>query len=76
MSIGGYRLPDGKVVPPDLNQAKYHIDLLGLLEEKTRGNVSDEEGQTLAAVLHHLRMQFAEAVAGGSGTKTPPPPTP
>jgi len=44
-----------------LDQAKYTIDILGMLEEKTRGNLSDEESTALDQILYDLRMRFVEA---------------
>lgn len=40
------------------NQAKYLVDTLELLQEKTAGNLSDEEAAALKDVLHQLRMAF------------------
>jgi hypothetical protein len=37
---------------------KHFIDLLGVLEEKTKGNVSGDEAKLLDAVLHDLRMAY------------------
>ncbi len=48
-------------VEKNLTQAKYSIDLLGLLEEKTRGNLQPEEKKLLETLLFDLRMQFLEA---------------
>lgn len=45
------------VSPP---MAKAHIDLLGVLEDKTKGNLSDEEAKLIQGVLYELRMQFVE----------------
>ena len=73
MSIGGYRTPEGKVLPPDLSLAKYHIDMLELIGEKTKGNLSPEETKTLAGVLHQLRMQFTAAASGGVSDLGEPP---
>lgn len=44
----------------NLIQAKHAIDLLGVLEEKTKGNLEKEEGQLLTALLADLRMRFLE----------------
>lgn len=46
------------VVSPPMAQA--HIDLLGVIEEKTKGNLTDEERKLLTGILHELRMQFVE----------------
>lgn len=43
---------------PDARQA---IDLLGMLEEKTRGNLSPEEARLLGAVLADLRLAYVRA---------------
>ena len=45
----------------DLPQARYAIDLLGILEEKTRGNLTTEEKEALDTNLFQLRMEYVEA---------------
>ena len=45
----------------DLRLAKQNIDLLALLEEKTKGNLSKEEEQLIHALLYDLRMRYLEA---------------
>jgi hypothetical protein len=42
----------------DLPAAQQIIDILSLLEEKTRGNLTAEERQVLEQVLYELRMRF------------------
>ena len=42
-----------------LGDAQYFIDIIGILEEKTRGNLTFEEEQTLKSLLYELRMNFA-----------------
>ena len=44
----------------DLEQAKHFIDMLGVLEEKTKGNLTDDESRSLESVLFDLRMGFVE----------------
>ncbi len=44
-----------------VEQAKYFIDTLGMLEEKTEGNRTDEESAMLTQVLHQLRMMYVAA---------------
>jgi len=48
---------------PDLEMAKYNIDMLETLEEKTKGNLSKEEETVLANTLNDLRMGYVK-VAG------------
>lgn len=46
---------------PDLEAAAQLIDIIAMLEEKTRGNLSAEERQLLDQLLFELRMRFVEA---------------
>ncbi len=46
---------------PDLDAAAQLIEILAMLEEKTRGNLGAEERQLLDQVLFELRMRFVEA---------------
>ena len=43
-----------------LDVAKLNIDLLGVVQDKTKGNLSDEEQQMLDGTLNELRLQFVE----------------
>lgn len=52
--------------PPDLEAASQLIELLAMLEEKTRGNLTAEERQLLDQVIFELRMRFVEAKKGES----------
>ena len=42
----------------DLDQAKHAIDLLGVLEEKTKGNLTEDEKRHLDGTLYDLRMRY------------------
>jgi len=73
----------GKVTHPgtgkterDLEAAKDTIDLLGALEEKTRGNLHDEEAKLLGHFLLELRMNYVEELKRGpeSAQATPAEP--
>ena len=52
----------------DLPLARQTIDILSLLEEKTRGNLSAEERQVLEQILYELRMRFVEITGGSQGS--------
>lgn len=56
--LGLYPDPTQKKPTVRLNFARHYIDTLAMLEEKTRGNLSDEEAKFLEHVLHDLRMSF------------------
>jgi hypothetical protein len=61
-------LPDpvsGERVEPNLEGASQMIEILSLLEEKTRGNLTAEEHQVLEQVLYELRVRYVEASDGG-----------
>ena len=45
---------------PDLEMAKYNIDMLQTLEEKTKGNLTDQEEKVLADTLNQLRMAYVK----------------
>lgn len=70
--------PGGERYAPNLEVAKHFIDLLQVLEDKTRGNLTPEEKTLLDHVLYDTRMTFVQ-VAGGAGAAPPgaaptPPP--
>lgn len=46
------------ILSPEM--AKLHIDMLGMLEEKTKGNLTETESQVIRSYLHELRMQYVE----------------
>lgn len=43
---------------PDLKQAKFLIDTLGILKEKTKGNLAPDEAELLENLLYELRMRY------------------
>jgi len=62
----------------DILGARTTIDLLGVLEEKTRGNLSEAENRALQAVLYEARMAFLELTSMISlqAMQPPQPPPP
>lgn len=48
----------------DLPYAKQTIDILGILEDKTKGNLTDDESRLLAEVLFQLRMIYVDITKG------------
>ena len=51
----------GEKIEPNLEGASQMIEILALLEQKTRGNLTPEEQQLLEQLLYELRMRFVEA---------------
>ena len=58
MALGQLPHPLTGEVTPRRNQAKYLIDTIEMLREKTLGNVAAEESAGVEQVLHQLRMAF------------------
>jgi len=46
---------------PDLPAAKHAIDLLGVLQAKTKGNLEEEEEALLTTLLYDLRLKYVQA---------------
>jgi hypothetical protein len=67
---------DGQRPRVDILGARTTIDLLGVLAEKTRGNLNDVEDRTLQSVLFELRMAFLELTSMISLQSVQPPPPP
>ena len=44
----------------DLEIAKQTIDMLAMLQEKTRGNLTEEEAQLMESMLYDLRMRYVD----------------
>jgi hypothetical protein len=78
VQLGG-ATPEGQQPQVDLLGARQSIDMLGILAEKTKGNLADSESRLLDNALFELRMAFLEitqAIARQAAAKSPTPPTP
>jgi hypothetical protein len=64
IALGDMAHPTTRKQAANLPHAKYLIDLLGLLEEKTKGNLSADEQTRLTDALYQLRMRYL-AKSGG-----------
>ena len=81
MQLGGAAAP-GQQPQVDLLGARQTIDMLGVLAEKTKGNLNDAESKLLDTALFELHMGFLEmtqelsrqAAARQPGAGVPPPP--
>ena len=68
MLMGEQLDPHQERIPVNLIQAKEIIDILSMLEEKTRGNLTAEEQRVMTDMLYALRMKYvALASPGGAG---------
>ena len=59
--LGLIKIPGGEEPKKDLQGARQTIDLLALLEEKTKGNLTEQEAKILTESLFQLRMAFVES---------------
>ena len=67
-------IPDpvsGRMAEANLPAAQQMIDILSLIESKTRGNLTAEERQLLDQILYELRLRFIEAAKPQSRIITP-----
>jgi len=63
--LGMIQEPGGKRTPVNLPSAKDSIDILAVLQEKTKGNLTTEEDEVLREGLYHLRMAYLAATKSG-----------
>lgn len=62
MSLGELENPFTKKSEVDLPEARFHIDMLELMQEKTKGNLTSDEDRMLQGLLYDLRMRYVEMV--------------
>lgn len=68
MLMGEKLSPDQPSTPVNLPQAKEIVDILSILEEKTKGNLTTEEAAVMEDMLYTLRMKYVEAASGKNTT--------
>lgn len=56
--------PRGERIPPQPEVAKHYIDMLELLGNKTKGNLSVEEKKMVDETLYALRLRYVELMSG------------
>ena len=74
MFLGQLPGPDGQKLEPNLPYARMFIDQIEMLQEKTRGNLSQEETQVLSSVLSDLRLAFVQISKSTPGAHEVPQP--
>lgn len=75
MQLGG-ATPEGQKPQVDILGARQSVDMLGVLGEKTKGNLTPDESRLLDSALFELRMAFLEitqALARSAAAKAPGP---
>ena len=56
----------GEPLEPNLPAARHFIDIMGMLQEKTAGNLDPQEAKLIDDLLFELRRRFLEAQGGQS----------
>lgn len=77
MQMGLFPPPEGETAPTDFRLARHFIDLLAMLQEKTKGNLSLEEARNLENSLTELRFRYVQKLEESRQAKSeeaPPPP--
>ena len=61
IALGQMKAPDGMDHPIDFDTARHLIDVLAMLETKTKGNLDEAEAKLLASLVYDLRVAFVDA---------------
>lgn len=64
-ALGLLQAEEGAQPEPNLDIAKYNIDMLAVIQEKTKGNITEEEAKLLEGTLHQIRMVFVQVSEQG-----------
>jgi hypothetical protein len=64
VQLGQMAPPPGMEIPVDVESGKGTIDILAMIQLKTRGNLSKEEAKFLEDVLHTLRVSYVKRAKG------------
>ena len=59
-AMGILRAENDEARKPDLNAAKYNIDMLEIIQKKTENNLTEQETNLLQETLHQVRMTFVK----------------
>jgi hypothetical protein len=60
VQLGQMAPPPGMEIPVDVESGKGTIDILAMIQQKTRGNLSKQEAKFLEDVLHTLRISYVK----------------
>jgi hypothetical protein len=64
LHLGELDHPDGGQSQTDLGLAKHTIDIISMLQEKTRGNLMAPEDKLIESLLYDLRLRYVEKSKG------------
>jgi hypothetical protein len=61
IALGLVPSPDANSLQKNLESARYNIELLEMLKQKTQGNLTSTESKLLSELLYDLQLKFVEA---------------
>ena len=61
IALGKMKPPDGSEHPLDLEMGRHLVDVLAMLEQKTKGNLDDTEQKLLQSLIYDLRVAYVDA---------------
>lgn len=61
IALGLVSEPETKAIRKDLESARYNIELLEMLKQKTKNNLSSEESELLTELIYDLQLKFVDA---------------
>ena len=64
-ALGAFPDPRSGQRVTHLDLARHHIDMLGVIQEKTKGNLSEDETSMLATTMYELRQRYIQVSAAG-----------
>jgi hypothetical protein len=70
LAMGLEKNPHSGEFDRDLHLARFNIDMLGMLKDKTKGNLTDDEKQFIENVISDLQIKFVYVTQGQQETKT------
>ncbi len=71
--MGKLKNPVSDKIERDMQQAELSIDILDMLKEKCRGNLSPDEEKFLSTVLQELKLNFVDEQKKDTGASTAQP---
>ncbi|MCF8091151.1 MAG: DUF1844 domain-containing protein [Desulfotignum sp.] len=63
VQLGKVEDPSTGQIKKDLTVAKYTVDMMAMLSEKTKGNLNKDEENLMRALLSEIRLAYVEAAA-------------
>jgi hypothetical protein len=72
VALGGLQGPGGERIPANPISARHFIDMLEVLQARTKGNLSADEQRLLESILYELRMSYVHVFAPPSAPAPAP----